>query len=363
MHLTEDKQETGFGISDDDILTRSREETDITFSSAVDVVLSLACRNKCGYCRFSKRNQDLTVPYSTIKTFKAAKKAGAREAHLVAGERPDKFHAIRAKFDVWGFNSYIEYIYTIAELAFLEGLLVNLEVGYLSLTELKYLKEIITSVEMSLESTNRDFLQSVHHQYSPSKDPNIRIKFIENAGKLNIPTNTGILIGIGESPEERIRAFVRIKDLHEEYGHIQSVKINTFVPEKNTPMSEEQPVSDETLYETIRLAREIMPKDVDITIPVNIHQDIIKLVEHGVNDLGQIRVYGRASLFPKMPFKTIEEYQAELALGGYTLHKQLPIKNQFILAQKYSKKLGQFLDKHRAKLKDNMREDKFMLTF
>jgi len=361
--LAEGKQETGFGTSEEDILIHSREETDITYSNAVDVVLSPACRNKCGYCGFAKRNEDLTVPYSTIKIFKAAKKVGAREAHLVAGERPDKFHSIRAKFDIWGFNSYIEYIYTIAELAFLEGLLVNLEVGYLSLTELKYLKEIITSVEMSIETTNRDFLKKQHHQYSPSKDPNIRIKFIENAGKLNIPTNTGILIGMGETPEERIRSIVKIKDLHEEYGHIQTVKINTLIPIKNTPMEKMKPVTDETLFATIRLAREIMPPDVDITVPVNIHPDIIKLIEHGVNDLGQIRVYGKDSLFPKMTFKTVDEYRAEVEAEGYSLYKQLPIKNPFIMAQKYSKKLGQFLDKHKAKLKDNMRDDKFLLTF
>lgn len=361
--MAEGKKETGFGTSEEDILIQSREETDITYSNTVDVVLSPACRNKCGYCRFSKRNDDLTVPYSTIKVFKAAKKLGAREAHLVAGERPDKFHAIRAKFDIWGFNSYIEYIYTIAELAFLEGLLVNLEVGYLSLTELKYLKEIITSVEMNLETTNRDFLQKPHHLYAPSKDPNIRIKFLENAGKLNIPTNTGILIGIGESPEDRIRAFIKIKDLYEEYGHIQSVKVNTFVPAKNTPMSDVEQVSDDILYETIRLARELLPPEIDITVPINIHTNILKLVEHGVNDLGQIRVYGKDSLFPKKPFRTIEEYREELETAGYSLYKQLPIKNTFILAQKYSKKLGQFLDKHKAKLKDNMRDDKFMLTF
>ncbi|MDD5457593.1 MAG: 7,8-didemethyl-8-hydroxy-5-deazariboflavin synthase subunit CofG [Candidatus Margulisbacteria bacterium] len=353
------------GLSaNEDILPYTNDEKTISYSNTVDIVLSPVCRNQCGYCAFSKKDYDLLVPYATIKIFKAARKDGAREANIVAGERPDHFHSIRAKFDVWGFNSYVEYIYTIAELAFLEGLLVNLNVGYLSVNELKYLQDIVSTVEMCLEVYDKEFIKEHLHKNSPSKDPEIRIKFIENAGRLNFPLNSGILIGVGETPEQRMKTLVKIRELHEEYGHIQMVKINTFHPSDDVApeLKKLGGVTKETLLETIQLAREILPAEVDITVPINIHPEILEFIDHGIRDLGQIRVYGKDSLFPEYPFKKVEEYQKEVEDHGYKLFKRLPITNSFIAAQKYSKKLGQFLDKYKTRLKENVREDKFTLV-
>ena len=357
-----DRGEHGFGTNED-IYQYLDGENIITYSNAVDMVLSPLCRNKCSYCGFSKRKSELIVPYSTIKEFKNARRIGAREANIVAGERPDKYHSIRAKFDIWGFDSYVEYIYTIAELAFLEGLLVNLNVGFLSLNELKYLQDIVTTVEMCIDASNTQGVHQALHQFSPSKHPDIRFDFIRNCGNLNFPVVTGLLIGAGESPEDRIRILTKIKDLHEEFSHIQMVKINPFVPEAQTQLSNHPAASQDIIIETVRLAREILPLDVDISVPVNIFPDVITLVENGVSDLGQIRLYGKDSLFPDKEFLPMEEYYRILSEKGYELHKRLPIKNTFIMAQKYSKKLGQFLDKYKTKLKENLREDRFILTF
>lgn len=354
--------EVGFGANED-ILPYTESKEIITYSNAIDIVLSSACRNQCGFCHFSRRKADLVVPYSTIKLFKAARKMGAREANLISGERPDRYHVIRAKFDIWGFNSYAEYIYTIAELAFLEGLLVNLNVGYLSYNELKYLQEIVSTVEIPLENINKDFLQtSGIFAQAPSKDPEIRIKLLESAGKLNIPVLTSVLLGVGESPEDRIMTLVKIKELQEEYGNIQSVKINLAHTSPEWAGDPFPALGEEVLLETIRLARELLPEDVDITVPVNQYSNLIELIEHGVNDLGQIRNYDKDYLFPEKPYKTVGEYQQILEASGYRLFKRLPIKNSFIVSQKYSKKLGQFLDKYKMRLKETSKEDKFVLT-
>jgi len=350
-------------VLNDDIQAYSDSKEIITYSSAIDIVLSSACRNQCSYCHFSKRKADLVVPYSTIKHFKAARRAGAREANIIAGERPDRFHPIRAKFDVWGFNSYVEYVYTVAELAFLEGLLVNLNIGYLSYNELKYLQEIVSTVEVCLENINEDMLlEGSAHGMSPSKSPAIRLKLMENAGKLNLPLVTGIMIGIGESPEDRIKTLLKIKEIHEEYGNIQSVKINSFLPSEGLVMEGYEGLPLESVLEMVTIAREIMPEDVAISVPINLHENIPLLIKHGVNDLGQIRVYGKDSLFPDKSFLSIEEYQKIIEENNYKLYKRLPIKNSFILAQKYSKKLGQFLDKYKMKLKESVKEDKFVLS-
>jgi 7,8-didemethyl-8-hydroxy-5-deazariboflavin synthase len=357
----EEKEPTGFG-DNEDILSKINKENTITYSSAIDLVISSTCRNHCGYCIFKKNKQDLVVPYSTIKVFKKARKKGIREANFVAGERPDSSAYVRAKFDIWGFNSYSEYIYTLAELAFLEGLLVNLNIGYLTFNELKFLKEIIASVEYMLDTTSESMSKSIQHQYSPSKNPEIRIKLIENAGKLNIPTNTGMIIGIGETPEERIETIAKVKDLHDEYRNIQNFKISPFINNEKIPMKDTNSCSEDLLIETIRIAREILPSEIDISVPVNICNNYKQYIEAGVNDFGQIKIAGLDALFPKRRFQSIEFYEEELSNYGYQLAKRLPINNLFVSSQKYSKKLGQFLDKYKIKIKESQAEDEFVLT-
>ncbi len=360
--MTEDQIELPISANED-ILPYLDSSDIITYSNAVDIILSSACRNQCTYCSFGGRQKDLVVPYSTIKVFKAARKAGAREANIVSGERPDRFHGIRAKFDVWGFNSYIEYIYTISELAFLEGLLVNLNVGFLSLSEMKYLSDIVATVECNLESLRTDLMgENQVHEFAPSKDPQIRIKFLENAGKLNLPVITGLLVGIGESPEDRIATLMKIKEIHEEYGNVQLVRIVPCLPvDVNTVLVPGSDLYQHTL-ETIRIARELLPNEVDITTTVNAFPDVMTLIEHGVTDLGEIRVYGRDCIHTALPFRPLDEYQQVIENNQYRFLKRLPIKNGYILVQKYSKKLGQFLDKYKIRLKESTKDDKFTLV-
>ncbi len=357
----EEKELTGFGDKED-LLPFINRESVVTYSNAVDLVISTACRNDCGYCSFKREQDHLVVPYSTIKVFKKARKSGAREANLIAGERPDSYTSVRAKFDIWGFNSYSEYLYTVAELAFLEGLLVNLNVGYLSFNELKYLREIIASVECMVETTNVAMLDDIQHKFSPSKNPEVRFKFLEYAGKLNIPTNTGMLIGIGESPEDRLQTISKVRELYDEYRSIQNFKIVPFVSDPKSKMKDYPNCSEELVLETVRIAKEILPSDIDISVPINICTNINRYVQAGVNDFGQIRTCGPDAVFPKKRFESIEHYEKELDLIGYQLAKRLPIKNSFVSSQKYSKKLGQFLDKYKLRLKEIQSEDEFVLA-
>ncbi len=357
----EGKELTGFG-DNEDILPFVNKEAVVTYSSSVDLVITTACRNDCGYCIFKQKEDNLVVPYSTIQVFKKARRSGVREANLIAGERPDTNNAVRAKFDIWGFNSYSEYLYTIAELAFLEGLLVNLNVGYLSYNELKAMHEIIASVEIMVETTNEKMLSGMQHKFSPSKDPNIRLKLLEYAGKLNIPTNTGMLVGIGESPEDRIKTISKVREIHDEYRSIQNFKIVPFVNNGKIRMKNQQSCSEELILETVRLASEILPSEVDISVPINVMTNIPKLVQAGVTDFGQIRIDGNDGIFKDHGFETIEHYEKELDQIGYNLAKRLPIKNSFVSSQKYSKKLGQFLDKYKVRLKEIQSEDEFVLA-
>lgn len=359
--MTDELDQVGFG-SNDDVMHFFNKEGVITYSNAIDIVVSPMCRNQCGYCAFAKNEDKLIVPYSTIKKFKNARHLGAREANIIAGERPDTFSVVRAKFDVWGFNNYVEYLYTIAELAFLEGLLVNLNVGYLSFNELKYLQDIVASVECMIETTNPSMNEGLQHQYSPSKSPAVRLKFLEHCGRLNFPANTGIIVGMGESPEDRINAISSVCNLHEEYRHIQSFKINPFIAYENTAMSSFPSADSETVLETVRLAREILPAEVDVCVPVNLFPDVKALIQNGVTDFGQIRLAGVDGNFPEKAFQPMEYYESVVHEMGKELGKRLPIKNSLVYAQKYSKKLGQFLDKYKQRLKEAQAEKEFELV-
>lgn len=326
----------------------------ITYSNSITIALTKHCHNQCEYCDFPDIGGPLMVPYQTIKCFKKARQRKAREVNIVAGERPDTINLIRAKLDTWGFETYAEYVYTICELAFLEGLLPHLNIGYLTPKELRYLRDIAVSMEMNLETTNRELLDSIH-QNSPGKDPNIRVKFIESCGKLDIPVTTGIRVGMGENRQDRIEALTLIKSIHEQYGHIQDVVLHNFIP-KRRAVEKLQEVSQEIMLETVSIAREILPPGVRVRVPIILNQEILKFIQAGVDDLGEIQPGENSVLFPGRRYPKIEELEEELETNGYKLDRRLPLYYDFILNQKYSKKLAQLLDKYRYKLNLSLQE-------
>lgn len=320
----------------------------ITYSNSITITLTNYCHNKCKYCDFPHSGEPLTVPYHTIQCFKQARFRKAREVNIVSGERPDTINLVRAKLGTWGFNTFADYIYTICELAFLEGLLPHLNVGYLTPKELKMLREICVSMEMNLETTNKKLLESIHKN-SPGKNPQIRMKFLENCGKLNIPTTTGIRVGMGETEDDRIDSLNFIKKIHEEHGHIKDIVLHNFIPKKQYANSM-QPVSKETMINTVKIAREILPDAIRIRVPIILNEDIVDFIKAGVDDLGQIQPGEESKLFPGKFYPEINQLKNLLEDNGYILDKRLPIYNDLIINQKYSKKLAQLLDKYRYKI-------------
>ncbi|HAR63025.1 MAG: 7,8-didemethyl-8-hydroxy-5-deazariboflavin synthase subunit CofG [Candidatus Margulisiibacteriota bacterium] len=326
----------------------------ITYSNSITIALTKHCHNQCEYCDFPDIGGPLMVPYHTIKCFKKARLRKAREVNIVAGERPDTINLIRTKLDTWGFESYSEYVYTICELAFLEGLLPHLNIGYLTPKELRYLREISVSMEMNLETTNRNLLESIH-QNSPGKDPDIRVKFIESCGKLEIPVTTGLRVGMGETEDNRIETLTIIKKINEQYGHIQDVVLHNYIPRRRF-VNQLQPTTEELMLSTVKLAREILPKEIKIRVPIILNQNIIKFIDAGVDDLGEIQPGESSLLFPGNKYPKIEELAVLLETNGYKLDRRLPIYYDFIINQKYSKKLAQLLDKYRYKLNLSLQE-------
>ncbi|MFA5879238.1 MAG: 7,8-didemethyl-8-hydroxy-5-deazariboflavin synthase subunit CofG [Candidatus Margulisiibacteriota bacterium] len=321
----------------------------ITYSRALVIPLSRLCKNKCPYCSFPKKD-NLTVPYSTIKQIKLSRNQGIREVLYIAGERPDKFTHIRSALNLWGFSSYVDYIYTVAELGFLEGLIPVLDVGFLTPLEMKKVSEVTSVIKIMLDDI------TTQNNVTPSgKRLEIRYKSLEWASKLQIPIATGILVGLGESLSKRENAFKEIKRLHEEYGMIHEVLLQNFIPDPKISYKNKSATSKEVMLETTEKALSILPKTIKVIVPIEQNPDIEDFVKLGVRDLGRI-CEENSKIFYQTKKVDIENLRNRMAAMGFVLQQRFPIGFDFVKNGGYSKKLGQIFDAYRYKIKKEEQE-------
>ena len=323
------------------------DDTMIGYSVAHPIALTRMCRNQCPYCSFNRKD-NLVVPYSTIRLAKHAKSLGIRELALVAGERPDKFNHIRSLLDLWGFAHYTDYLYTVCELAFLEGLIPSIEFGFLSPQEMKQLRDVVAVTKIMLDSVDDHHVQKVY-PHSPGKKLDMRLKLIEWACKLGIPVATGIMVGIGETKTHRKDALQQLAGLHHSYGMIHEVLIQTVYPQAGTKFTHTPKSATQDFLATFEMARSILPDDVIITVPIESNIGLLgSLIDMGLRDLG--RVYYPDTILYQCP--TPEGSIGDIvASKGFTLSPRLPLRSSFIRNGLYSKKLGQVFDPYRQKMK------------
>jgi FO synthase subunit 1 len=329
----------------------------VTYSRSVTVSLSRICSVLCDYCDYPVNNLDqhqfeLTIPYSTIKLCNQAKKAGVKEVMLVAGERPDNFSAVRARLDLWGFTSYIEYVYTVCELVFLEGLIPSINIGYISKDEMQVIRRMSAAMHMMLDCADERILQ----KYSPRKTLQSRVDAITYAGDGKVPVTTGILIGLGESEKSRREAFEIIREVHQNYGNIQNVVLQNYLPINNTKMDIKNTVSKAEMLRALDIARKILPKDVPITIPGANWSNIKSFIDAGVRDIGSYDIIDERKNGADYA-KTLNSLKRSLKKEGLGLQRRLPIFSKYIVDNWYSRKLAQVLDRYKALLKNSENAD------
>ncbi|MBU0581405.1 MAG: 7,8-didemethyl-8-hydroxy-5-deazariboflavin synthase subunit CofG [Candidatus Margulisbacteria bacterium] len=322
----------------------------ITYSKGIAVNLTHLCRNHCGYCGYRNDEEDLLVPYTTIKSCKKARKNNSREVLIMAGERPDRSNTIRSKLDVWGFESYIDYVYAVCELIFLEGMLPNLNIGYISEREIKVIRRIAPAITVLLESGSQEFLSQKVHKNAPYKTLDSRIEVIRNAGIYKVPVTTGVMVGIGETQKNLRDAFEIIKDIHQELGHIQNVVIQNFVPKPNTQLAALKPPAKAEMLEAVKLAHKILPEEIIITIPLNLNPDFLPFIQAGVRDLGMVDLEYDV-LAPDRAWPDLKKVEKQLKAKGWGFQRRLPIFAKYIRDNWYSRKLSQLLDKYRLMIK------------
>ena len=332
----------------DDLMQKAKEvrgddKKVITYSKKVFIPLTELCRDVCHYCTFAKAPKKLDAPYlepdQVLAIAEQGKAQFVKEALFTLGEKPEmRYQVAKDHLQKLGFETTIEYLGSMSKLVYEEtGLLPHLNPGNMTLLEMEKLREYSVSMGIMLESSSERLCgKGGPHFGSPDKQPATRLQTMKNAGKLRIPITTGILIGIGETIEERIQSLLDIKNLHKEYGHIQEVIIQNFIPKENTRMKKHSPASKEDLLWTLSAARIIFGKDMNIQCPPNLNSDYLdQILDCGINDWGGVSPITIDHVNPESPWPQIEQLEKITNNKGMELVERLAIYPEYIEDQSW----------------------------
>jgi FO synthase len=315
----------------------------VTFSKKVFTPLTTLCRDYCGYCTFRKDPGEPGAHFMTPKEVLAlaeqGRRAGCKEALFSLGDQPERiFPEAREFLRQQGFARTLDYLAAMCELVLdRTGLLPHANPGVMDRAALERLKNSNASVGLMLENVSVRLMRGdLPHAKAPDKVPALRLRTIEDAGKLSIAFTTGILIGIGETMEERIDSLFAIRALHEKYGHIQEVIVQNFRAKAGIPMAQHPEPSLDDMLRTIALARLILGPHMNIQAPPNLsYADFPSLLEAGINDWGGISPVTKDFINPEAAWPQISKLDAETAARGFTLRERLAIYPEFLSRENF----------------------------
>jgi FO synthase len=325
----------------DELMSLAREVRDattgtrVTYSPKVFIPLTMLCQDRCGYCTFAQPPARLDSPYLTPDEVLAIARAGARagchEALFTLGERPEARYPVAAEWlERHGYASTVDYLAAMCQLVRDEtGLLPHANAGALSSDELARLREVSPSQGMMLESTNPDL---ECHRGSPDKTPERRLATLEAAGRLGVPFTTGILVGIGESRQDRIDSLQAIADVHARHGHVQEVIVQNFLPKAGTTMHRARPCPADDYLDAIALARLILPPEVHLQAPPNLSDDFGVLLDAGIDDWGGVSPVTSDHVNPERPWPELDRLRQVTEARGFALAPRLTIYPEWALA-------------------------------
>ncbi len=308
----------------DDLRIRYHGDT-ITYSRKVFIPLTTLCRDYCGYCTFRKDpgepGANTMTPDDVLEVVTNGEKLGCKEALFSLGDKPEAlFPEIRVTLQQFGHRRTLEYLTEMCRLVLEHSsLLPHANPGVMGPKDLERLRDVNASMGLMLESTSRRLLApGMAHDNAPDKDPAVRLKTLENAGKLRIPFTTGILIGIGETFQERVDALVAIRELHERYGHIQEVIVQNFRVKPDIPMAGHAEPTLLDFLRTLAVSRLILGGEMNIQAPPNLTPEQYQLLlTAGINDWGGVSPLTIDYINPEAPWpqlRTLERISAEMGL-------------------------------------------------
>jgi len=308
--------------------------TRLTFSPKVFIPLTMLCRDRCGYCTFAKAPARLDSPYLAIdevlEIARAGRAAGCHEALFTLGEAPeDRYPVAREWLAAHGYASTVEYLTAACAAVLAEtGLLPHANAGALGPDELAALRAVSASQGMMLESLNPGLDA---HRAAPDKVPARRLATLEDAGRLAIPFTTGLLVGIGESREDRLDTLEAIAAAHARHGHVQEVIVQNFLPKPGTSMHRHPPCPTDEFLWTIAAARLVLPPGIHLQAPPNLSDDLAPLVAAGIDDWGGVSPVTADHVNPERAWPALGILRAATEEAGHTLAPRLTVYPEFAL--------------------------------
>jgi 7,8-didemethyl-8-hydroxy-5-deazariboflavin synthase CofG subunit len=315
----------------------------VTFSKKIFVPLTTLCRDYCGYCTFRRDpgqpGARTMSPDEVLALAQAGERLGAKEALFSLGDKPEALFAEHREFlRRHGHRTTLSYLRAVCELTVKEtALLPHANPGVMNEREMALLRDVNVSMGIMLETVSERLLGAgMAHDRAPDKVPARRLRTIALAGKLQIPFTTGILIGIGETPAERVDALVAIRDLHERYGHIQEVIVQNFRAKPGIPMRDAPEPSREDLLRTIAVARLVLGPEVNIQAPPNLSPGATaQLLSAGLNDWGGISPLTLDHINPERPWPLITDLRRETEATGLAFRERLAIYPEFAVRSEF----------------------------
>jgi FO synthase len=326
-----------------DLTARAAEARDrgrgrtVTFSAKVFVPLTTLCRDYCRYCTFRRDPGEpgahTMTPEEVVALAQAGGRLGAKEALFSLGDRPEaRFASHREFLRARGHRSTLAYLREVCAVTLAESpLLPHVNPGLMGERDLAALREVSVSMGLMLETVS-DRLRAPGgaHDAAPDKVPARRLRTLELAGKLAIPFTTGLLIGIGETPRERVDTLFAIRDLHERYGHVQEVIVQSFRTKPRIPMRDAPEPSLDDLVRTLAVARLVLGPDVNIQAPPNLSPGAYApLLAAGLNDWGGVSPLTLDHINPERPWPGLAALRGATEGAGFTLRERLAVYPEY----------------------------------
>jgi len=309
----------------------------ISYSRKVFIPLTNLCRDYCGYCIFRRDPGEpgahTMTPDQVLEVARAGEKMGCTEALFSLGDKPElAFPEMRVTLRHLGYNSTLHYLEAMCERVLREtSLLPHPNPGLLSAEWIARLAAVSPSMGLMLETTNTALLgPGGAHDNALDKVPAKRLRTIEEAGKQSVPFTTGLLIGIGETTEDRVDTLLAIRELHRRYGHIQEVIVQNFRAKPDIPMRDWPEPTRGEMLRTVAVARLLMP-EVNLQAPPNLSAPYYdELLDAGINDWGGVSPLTPDFINPEKPWPHLAQLQSRTESKGYILRQRLPVYPEFL---------------------------------
>ena len=311
----------------------------ITYSRKVFIPLTHLCRDSCGYCTFAwPPKTDLPAylsPDAAVAIARRGAAAGCKEALFTLGDRPElRYPAAQEWLAARGYSTTLEYLRAVAIRVIEEtGLLPHLNPGVMSWGEMSALKHVCASMGLMLESASPRLMgKGLAHHNAPDKDPQVRLRTIEDAGRLSIPFTTGMLIGIGESDAERAETLFAIRAAAQRHGHVQEVIVQNFRAKPDTAMRNHPEPGAEELLAAVAVARLLLPTRIHLQAPPNLSPDAVaEMIGAGIDDFGGVSPVTPDHVNPERPWPHLEDLAATTAAAGRRLTERLCVYPEYVL--------------------------------